>query len=92
MVKSTVKGGKFMSGTSKSGLLEQIAEEVGCLYLSSLREVRLYPKIRKAVKRLEESEYSQHEWEDAVSYITGNSRKFSTSVEAKQALLQYLNQ
>ena len=79
-----------MSGTSKSGLLEQIAEEVGCLYLSESPRVRLYPKNQKAVKRLE-SEYTSIV-EDAVSYITGNSRKFSTSVEAKQALLQYLNQ
>lgn len=80
-----------MGQKDKRGLLEIITEEVGCDYLSNLREPVFYSKIKKVVETIEESDYTLKEWQDAADYITGSGGNEGTSTEVKHILLRSLN-
>lgn len=69
-----------------AGLLEYIAIQVGCQYLSDLHRVS-FTSICHAFATITPSLYSLREWEDAVSYITGMMVHFETQEQAREYLL-----
>ena len=68
-------------------LLECLAVNCGCIYLSDLHEPYGSYRIAQAVKNLSVSDYSLQEWNDAVKYITGQPLQFKTVEQAIDYLL-----
>ncbi|MEY8354147.1 hypothetical protein AALB39_12400 [Lachnospiraceae bacterium 54-53] len=74
----------------KDGLLDRIAAESGCMYLSDLRGRIFKGRCRFVVAEIPAADYPVNVWKDAVYYIIGSEEDFKTSEEAKQRLLEYL--
>ncbi len=79
-----------MDKNAKAGLLDRIAAESGCMYLSDLRNCITDGRCRFVVSEIPASDYSVKVWEDAASYMTGTEEDFKTAEEAKQWLLAHL--
>ncbi len=75
------------SKEKNGGLLEFLAFNSGCMYLSDLRQPKLLAKVRGVLPRINPVLYSIWEWNDAVFYITGIQKNFST----QEAALAYLD-
>jgi hypothetical protein len=73
-----------------AGLLERIAAESGCMYLSDLRGFIYRERFRLAVTQIPASDYPVEEWQDAAYYMVGSDDKFKTAEEAKQRILACL--
>ena len=75
-------------------LLDVIAKELCCEYLSDLRFMRSFSRIRVA-RFIEETvsaaDASLNEWNDALSYLV-NAPAEKTQAEARQRLLDCLRQ
>ena len=69
-----------------AGLLECIAIQVGCQYLSDLHRASL-TSICHALAAITPSLYSLREWEDAVCYIIRTMVHFETQEQAREYLL-----
>lgn len=74
----------------RAGLLERIAAESGCMYLSDLRGFIYRERFRIAVSHIPASDYSIEEWQDAACYMVGSKEEFKTAEEAKQRILASL--
>ncbi len=74
----------------KTGLLEYIAENAGCGYLSDLHSKKRNFHIYEVIMNIAPSDYDLKEWEDAVRYITGKTVSFQDSDQAAEYLLQHL--
>lgn len=71
--------------TTHGGLLEYIAGQCHCAFLSDLR---YSPGLVKDVLPLvPEESFSLQEWEDAVQYISGYDLHFQSAAEAKAFLM-----
>lgn len=55
----------------KIGLLEEIAEITGYLYLSDLHDPCKFEIIQKAIETVQNGSHSDNEWQQAFYYITG---------------------
>ncbi|WP_077612228.1 hypothetical protein [Clostridium sp. Marseille-P2415] len=75
---------------AKDGLLDRIAAESGCMYLSDLRGCIFKGRCRFVVAGIAANDYPVKVWEDAVYYIIGTEEEFKTAEAAKQRLLEYL--
>lgn len=75
---------------AKAGLLDRIAAESGCMYLSDLRNCISKRCCRFVVSAIPASDYPVKVWEDAACYMTGSEEDFKTAEEAKQWLLKHL--
>ena len=75
---------------TKSTLLDFLAERTGCAYLSDLRKPYLFPGLSEIMDGIEPRTYSFSEWEDAISYITGERKEVSDEQEAKSFLISCL--
>lgn len=75
-----------MESVKTMGLLDILAAKSGCMYLSDLSEGKrlLLPH---DLMGIEAEAFSLREWEDAVSYLTGEERSFETPEQAKQYLI-----
>ena len=77
-----------MQGNGESGrLLIDLAENLGCEYLSDLRYTIPAGKLREEVEQIPLESYSELDWIDAASYLTDCERCKS----AKEARLVLLN-
>ena len=74
------------------GLLDYLAYEAGCLYLSDLLNPYYWPSVRQALQRLDSRMYSLWEWNDAAEYLTGGTHMYTQSVQARQDLLSFLSE
>ncbi|WP_313155964.1 hypothetical protein [Lacrimispora sp.] len=74
---------------ARLGLLDRIAANSGCMYLSDLRNCISIRCCCFAIADIPAEDYPVKVWEDAVSYITGTEVDFKTAEEAKQRLLEY---
>ena len=74
----------------KAGLLDRIAAESGCMYLSDLRSYVFKERCRFALAQIPAADYPVKVWEDAVCYMIGTAEVFRTAEEAKQRILEYL--
>ena len=73
----------------KIGLLDYIATNSGCVFLSDLHEPKNLLSIKTTLHSIEPSLFRLDEWNDAVAYITGKDISFSTSEQALKYLLSY---
>ncbi len=71
----------------KQGLLEYLADKTGCMYLSDLRFTDNPKKLSKYINKIDAKEYSLHEWNDAVNYLTDREANFDSESEAKDYLV-----
>lgn len=75
-------------------LLDVIAKELRCEYLSDLRYMKSFSRIR-AARFIEEmipaTDASLNEWNDALSYLASAPAE-KTQDKARQRLLEYLQQ
>lgn len=68
-------------------LLQFLAMESGCAYLSDLKFIRSFAWIQHSIRKIPEGTYSLHEWNDAVQYLTGTDSAFETEDQARRYLL-----
>lgn len=72
------------------GLLEYVSFKVGSIYLSDLHDPLYWPRIQRILRGIDCHAYNLHEWNDAVSYLTGKTASF-TDVEQAASFLQTYN-
>lgn len=75
---------------NREGLLDRIAMESGCMYLSDLRGSVRKECCHFAVLEIPAADYPVKNWQDAFYYIVGIEENFNTAEQAKQRLLEYL--
>lgn len=73
-------------------LIDELYEQVGCDFISSLRNPRNYPAIFVVLNRMEPKDYPLRQWLDAVQYISGRTENFHSSSEAWEFLKSFLSQ
>lgn len=56
----------------KEDLLDELAEAVGCLYLSDLRQIENYKEMVYYLDEIEEWKYPEKQWRNAIVYILGD--------------------
>ncbi len=69
------------------GLLEYLSVNAGCMYLSDLPQEKYRLIIEHTLWGLSCERFSLREWNDAVTYITGQEHVFVTKEQAWQFLL-----
>lgn len=76
------------------GLLEYLAGECGCTYLSDMRsDMEPYGKLSKllgALQGISPERYSMSEWREATAYLTGKNAAASTPAACRDALTRSL--
>ena len=61
----------------QSGLLERLHSQVGCEYLSDLRQIWFFNlKAKEYLKVIHTTEYPVWQWEDAIQYLYGEKKVF----------------
>lgn len=75
--------------TPTLGLLEYVSFKIDCMYLSDLRNPLYWFKIRRILRGIDCYAYDLNEWNDAVSYLTGESVSFSDVKQAASFLQTY---
>lgn len=73
----------------RPNLLEKLKEKTGCTYLSDLHSPDLLPAIQEYLKDISPESWELQEWNDAVTYITGERKGFTDGGEALQFLIDY---
>lgn len=71
------------------GLLERIREVAGCAYISDLVRDGYNDKARRALRKIDISEYSLSELADAAEYIFSEKVSFGSESEAKEFFLKH---
>ena len=74
----------------KAGLLDMLAEQTGCEYLSVLRSPKVFPLLSNVLHGVDQEEYSLSEWQDAILYITGKVSASKNAAQAKEYLCAQL--
>ena len=73
--------------TGTIGLLDILAAKSGCMYLSDLAKTGTNMIMPHHLHEINAQEFSLREWEDTVSYLTGQSQSFTAPEQAKQYLV-----
>ena len=71
-------------------LLEDIARQAGCLYLSDLRLKAHRTAVRQAVEQCEPAQYPLRQWADLAAYLLDEECSFADCDQAKEHLLAAL--
>lgn len=71
-------------------LLEELAGQLGCMYLSDLHRAKPW-WVGRCLRNLHAETYSLWEWNDAAQYLTGMEIRFSSQEAAKEFLLDALS-
>lgn len=72
-----------------AGLLEILASQTECMYLSDLHNPEFLPAIRRALCGISPEQFELREWQDAVAYITGEQLSFKSQKQAADYLKKY---
>ncbi len=73
------------------GLLENLADQMGILYLSDLRMTGCWKRLARCLALVSAEEYSLAEWRDAIQYLLGKkARSFRNGREARDYLIEQL--
>lgn len=72
------------------GLLEDLAGQLGCMYLSDLHRAERR-RLSRCLQTFRAETYSLWEWNDAAQYLTGTEIRFSSQEAAKKFLLDALS-
>ena len=70
-------------------LLEYLAQETGCVYLSDLHKQDIQAKLLSALSTVAASDYPLQEWQEALAYIAGLREDYTSCEQAYQALTAY---
>ena len=76
----------------KQSLLELLANQCGCPYLSDLHTQTYRPVLRKVGLRLAAESYSDQEWNDSFTYILGRKADAQTAEEIKRELIHAISE
>ncbi len=77
------------NGKKRDGeLLEYLAGQTGCMFLSDLRADM--GRLREAVSAADTGSYPTGQWNDAIHYLLHRQAEFSAAAEAKSYLLANL--
>ncbi len=79
---------RAMDGHKKEDLLDVLARQADCAYLSELRNPKVYPLVADALKRIDPEEYGVREWEEAAYYIAGERISAQDGTQARKNLLE----
>ena len=71
-------------------LLDTLAQNIDCLYLSDLRSPLWAGDLERAVANVQAAAYSLLQWENAIDYITGGSVHFENQEQAQIYLCSFL--
>lgn len=74
---------------AEQGLLDFLAEESGCAYLSELREGTKNKDIKEILVHVHADRFSMKDWQDAAEYLTAEKQQFEDAKKAKAYLLDY---
>ena len=74
----------------KAKLLEKLALQVGCAYLSDLHAPQWAAQLLEALRATPAGAAELEEWKEAAQYITGEQKSFDSSQGALEFLVQYL--
>ncbi|BDF57703.1 hypothetical protein CE91St36_05200 [Christensenellaceae bacterium] len=77
-----------MNGYQKEDLLDMLAKQTDCTYLSELRNPEFYPLVANILEWVEPNAYSLSEWEEAIVYITGEREDVKDAAQARNVLLK----
>lgn len=72
-----------------AGLLENLALQSDCMYLSDLHSPIFLPGIRRALCCISPEQFTLREWQDAVAYITGEQISIESPEQAAEYLKNY---
>lgn len=70
-------------------LLEYLAAKAGCMYLSDLHQPVYQYMLPRIIRQMDADAYSLTEWNDAVQYITGETKLFADKARAAEYLQSY---
>lgn len=78
--------------TVQLSILDVMSIQMGCDYLSDLRflDKAQQAELAEKLKKLPARESDLHDWNDALEYLTGDSRPKATAEEARTALISGL--
>lgn len=82
---------------SSVSLLEDLAEKIGCDCLSDLRlmQDKWLPRLKRELVDIDEEAYSLSNWNEVITYITGNqlidSMGINETAKAKDYMIQWLD-
>lgn len=71
------------------GLLEFLAAKTGCMYISDLHNTAYQCMIGHIIHQMDADAFLLSEWNDAVAYITGESKQFTDKTQAARYLENY---
>lgn len=70
-------------------LLNDMADKLGCMYLSNLHEDQWQALMFVMIGDMTPEEYDADMWNEAVSYIVGQPAEFDSAKEAFEYLMGY---
>ena len=78
---------------TRMSLLDVMAVQAGCMYLSDLHYIDDFQRKRlaRALERVTARDEDLFEWNDALMYLAGTEETYPSAEQAKSALLDFLN-
>lgn len=70
-----------------AGLIEYLAKEAGCSYLSDLYQRPYFETVQKILEGIDSGKFSIEQWNDLTAYLTKEEVSFKTGLEAREYLL-----
>jgi len=69
-------------------LLQDLADRIGCDYISDLKYLPEPDLIKVCIKELQADQYPVSEWNQALLYLTQDKLEFTSGEEAKQYIIR----
>lgn len=77
----------FKTREKAHDLFDYLAQELGFEYVSDLNRLKDLCAIKPVIESVRPEEYTLHQWNDLIRYLTGNAGEFASQTEAKIYLL-----
>lgn len=68
-------------------LLQDLADRIGCAYISDLKYLPEPDLIKVCIKEFQSDNYPVSEWNQALRYLTQDRLEFTSGEEAKQYII-----
>ena len=70
-------------------LIELLAEQAGCTYLSDLRLEDYRCRLEGCLQKMDIERYGEEEWAEAANYLTGTPKEeIATNVQARRLIIE----
>jgi hypothetical protein len=76
---------------SQPELLDTLFQQVGCAYLSDLKNLRYRPQLRAALFGIAPETFPYSQWLGAARYLLGGAEDTGASAQLRQSLLDSLS-